>query len=65
MAHSVIYRESASRRGETAMRIAVLRTGMVGDTIASKLVKVGHRSMVGSRTADSDAGQAFLRRVGG
>jgi 8-hydroxy-5-deazaflavin:NADPH oxidoreductase len=47
------------------MRIAVLGTGMVGDTIASKLVKVGHPIMVGSRTADSDAGQAWLRRVGG
>ena len=47
------------------MRIAVLGTGMVGNTIASKLVKVGHRIMVGSRTADSDAGQAWLRRVGG
>jgi predicted dinucleotide-binding enzyme len=30
------------------MRIAVLGTGMVGDTIASKLVKVGHRIKVGS-----------------
>jgi NADP oxidoreductase coenzyme F420-dependent len=47
------------------MRIAVLGTGMVGDTITSKLVKVGHRIMGGSRTADSDAGQAWLRRVGG
>ena len=47
------------------MRIAVLGTGMVGNAIASKLVKVGHRIMVGSRTADSDAGQAWLRRVGG
>jgi predicted dinucleotide-binding enzyme len=47
------------------MRIAVLGTGMVGNTIASKLVKVGQRIMVGSRTADSDAGQAWLRRVGG
>jgi predicted dinucleotide-binding enzyme len=47
------------------MRIAVLGTDMVGDTIASKLVKVGHRSMGGSRTADRDAGQAWLRRVGG
>ena len=47
------------------MRIAVLGTGMVADTIASKLVKGGHRIMVGSRTADSDAGQAWLRRVRG
>jgi 3-hydroxyisobutyrate dehydrogenase-like beta-hydroxyacid dehydrogenase len=47
------------------MLIAVLGTGMVGDTIASKLVKVGHRIMVGSRTAESDAGQVWLLRVGG
>jgi hypothetical protein len=47
------------------MRIAVLGTGMVGNTIGSKLVKVGHRIMVGSRTADSDAGQEWRRRVGG
>ena len=46
------------------MRIAVLGTGMVGNTIGSKLVKVGHRIMVGSRTADSDAGQEWRRRVG-
>ncbi len=47
------------------MRIAVLGTGMVGNTIGFKLVKVGHRIMVGSRTADSDAGQEWLRSVGG
>jgi len=47
------------------MRIAVLGTGMVGNTIASKLVKIGHRVMVGSRTTDSDAGQEWLRSVGG
>jgi len=46
------------------MRIAVLGTGMVGNTIASKLAKIGHRVMVGSRTADSDAGQEWLRSVG-
>src|SRR4029453_8834747 len=49
----------------TVMRIAVLGTGMVGDAITSRLVKIGHRIMVGSRTANSDAGQAWLRRVGG
>src|SRR5262245_10456493 len=60
-----IHREYASWKGDSIMRIAVLGTGMVGNTIASKLVRIGHRIMVGSRTADSDAGQEWLRSVGG
>jgi 8-hydroxy-5-deazaflavin:NADPH oxidoreductase len=47
------------------MRIGVLGTGMVGNTIAARLVRIGHRIMVGSRTTDSDASQAWLRSVGG
>ena len=47
------------------MHIAVLGTGMVGNAIASRLVKAGHRIMMGSRTADSEAGQAWLRSVAG
>src|SRR5215813_14893839 len=47
------------------MNIAVLGTGMVGNAIATTLVKIGHHIMMGSRTANSDAGQAWLRSVGG
>lgn len=47
------------------MRIAVLGTGMVGNTVASKLVRIGHPVMVGSRTTDSEASQEWLRSVGG
>jgi predicted dinucleotide-binding enzyme len=47
------------------MKIAVLGTGMVGNAIATKLVNVGHQIMMGSRTANSDAGQEWLRGVGG
>jgi 8-hydroxy-5-deazaflavin:NADPH oxidoreductase len=47
------------------MKIAVLGTGMVGNAIATKLVKVGHQIMMGSRKANSDAGQEWLRSVGG
>jgi hypothetical protein len=47
------------------MKIAVLGTGVVGNVIATKLVKVGHQIMMGSRKANSDAGQEWLRRVGG
>src|SRR5262249_3997318 len=51
-------------KGESVMRIGVLGTGMVGNAIASKLVS-GHRIMLGSRTAASDASQPWLRSVGG
>jgi 8-hydroxy-5-deazaflavin:NADPH oxidoreductase len=47
------------------MRIAILGTGMVANAIATSLVTAGHGVMMGSRNADSDAGQAWLHRVGG
>jgi 8-hydroxy-5-deazaflavin:NADPH oxidoreductase len=47
------------------MKIAVLGTGMVGNAIATKLVQLGHQIMMGSRTSNSDAGQEWLRSVGG
>src|SRR5215467_6939379 len=47
------------------MKIAVLGTGMVGNAIAAKLVQLGHQICVGSRTANSEAGQEWLRSVGG
>src|SRR5262245_60491777 len=46
-------------------KIAVLGTGMVGNSIGTKLVQLGHRVIMGSRTADSPAGQEWLRSVGG
>lgn len=36
------------------MKIAVLGTGMVGDTLGSKLVELGHTVKMGSRTADNE-----------
>jgi nucleoside-diphosphate-sugar epimerase len=55
-----------SRAGRIVnMKIAVLGTGMVGNAIATKLVKIGHQIMMGSRIANSDAGQEWLRSVGG
>ena len=47
------------------MKIAVLGTGMVGKTLATKIVQLGHQVTMGSRTADSDAGQEWLKSVGG
>jgi 8-hydroxy-5-deazaflavin:NADPH oxidoreductase len=47
------------------MKIAILGTGMVGNTLATKLVQIGHQIMMGSRTANSSAGQEWLSSVGG
>src|SRR5499433_4546745 len=47
------------------MKIAILGTGMVGNALGTKLVNIGHQVCVGSRTANSDAGQEWLRSVGG
>ncbi len=52
------------------MKIAVLGTGTVGRTIASKLVELGHEVTMGSRSADGDAllewvGEAGERGSGG
>lgn len=45
------------------MKIAILGTGMVGATLGTKLVQLGHQIMMGSRTANSEAGQKWLRSV--
>lgn len=47
------------------MKIGILGTGMVGNTIATKLVQIGHQVIMGSRTANSEAGQKWLQSVGG
>ena len=43
------------------MKIGILGTGMVGNTIGSKLVKLGHETMMGSRTADNEKGKEFSK----
>src|SRR5690606_3906190 len=47
------------------MNIAVFGTGMVGDTIGSKLVALGHNVMMGSRTSDNEKAKAFTDKHGG
>lgn len=46
------------------MKVAVLGTGVVGDTIGSKLVELGHQVMMGSRTADNEKAKAFSAKHG-
>jgi predicted dinucleotide-binding enzyme len=44
------------------MKIAVLGTGSVGDTIASALIANGHEVKMGSRTANNEKAGAFVAK---
>lgn len=44
------------------MKIAVLGTGQVGDTIASKFISLGHEVKMGSRTANIEKAVAFVSK---
>jgi predicted dinucleotide-binding enzyme len=46
------------------MRIGVLGTGMVGQTIASKLVELGHEVTMGSRTAGGEKAVEWVAGAG-
>ena len=46
------------------MRIAVLGTGMVGTTIGSRLVELGHEVCMGSRSAGGEKATAWAADVG-
>ncbi len=46
------------------MRIGVLGTGMVGETIAGKLVEVGHEVKMGSREAGNEKAVAWAEGAG-
>jgi 8-hydroxy-5-deazaflavin:NADPH oxidoreductase len=45
------------------MRIGVLGTGTAGQTLASKLVSLGHELMMGSRQAGNEAAVAWKTEV--
>jgi 8-hydroxy-5-deazaflavin:NADPH oxidoreductase len=47
------------------MKISVLGTGVVGQTIAQKLVALGHDVMMGARSADNEKALAFAAATGG
>jgi len=46
------------------MKIAVLGTGMVGSTIATKLVELGHEVKMGSRQAGGEKAVAWVKAAG-
>ena len=47
------------------MKIAVLGTGMVGETVGGKLVALGHEVKMGSRSASNEKAAAWVKRGGG
>ena len=47
------------------MKIGVLGTGVVGQTLAGKLLSLGHDVMMGARSADNEKVVAFAARTGG
>jgi len=46
------------------MRIGIFGTGMVGETIASKLIALGHDVSMGSRTANNEKAAAWANKAG-
>jgi len=46
------------------MKIAVLGTGMVGQTIGTKLVELGHEVKMGSRSATNEKAEAWSQKAG-
>ncbi len=44
------------------MKIGVFGTGMVGDTIGSRLIELGHSVMMGSRTASNEKAKGFVAK---
>ena len=46
------------------MKIAVFGTGMVGETIGSKLVALGHVVKMGSRSANNEKAAAWVKKAG-
>ncbi|WP_160711828.1 NADPH-dependent F420 reductase [Chitinophaga solisilvae] len=45
-------------------QIGILGTGMVGNTIATKLVQLGYKVMMGSRTPDNEKALAWVKAQG-
>jgi 8-hydroxy-5-deazaflavin:NADPH oxidoreductase len=47
------------------MKIGILGTGMVGDSIGTKLLQLGHDVKMGSRSATNEKGAAWVKKNGG
>src|SRR5579884_123482 len=53
-----------SYRKECTMNIGIFGTGMVGQTIGSKLIQVGHKVRMGSRTAENEKAAQWVAANG-
>jgi hypothetical protein len=47
------------------MKIGILGTGMVGTTLGSKLIQLGHEVKIGSRSAGNEKAAEWVRTAGG
>lgn len=52
------------RKGRAMKKVAVLGTGMVGNTIASKMIELGHEVTMGSRAASNEKAAAWAKARG-
>jgi predicted dinucleotide-binding enzyme len=55
---------SVLAQGASTMKIGVLGTGMVGETIGAKLVARGHEVTLGSRSATNEKAHAWAKAAG-
>jgi 8-hydroxy-5-deazaflavin:NADPH oxidoreductase len=46
------------------MKIGILGTGMVGETLGTKFVQLGHQVKMGSRTASNDSAAKWVKAAG-
>jgi 8-hydroxy-5-deazaflavin:NADPH oxidoreductase len=46
------------------MKIGILGTGMVGETLGTKFVQLGHQVKMGSRTADNESAVKWVKAAG-
>jgi 8-hydroxy-5-deazaflavin:NADPH oxidoreductase len=46
------------------MNIGILGTGMVGETLATKLISLGHKVKMGSRSASNEKASAWVKKNG-
>jgi predicted dinucleotide-binding enzyme len=59
-----MFQRKSNTRAEATVRIGVLGTGMVGNTIASKLIERGHEVQMGARNRGNEKAEAWSRGAG-
>src|SRR3954466_16385407 len=57
-------RDRAKTRGGARMRFGILGTGIVGQTLGTKLVSMSHEVMMGSRSAGNEKAETWQGSAG-